>query len=1335
MRIPTVVLAAVCSQCLHAQLSLTIPPQPATSTQAVVSYTSPDTRPCRIEVSESPSFVPVVHDVNPAIFPNSDQDLQRATTIAIERRRTVVLGHRTAETGRDGKRYSRALQASTRHYLRITCSGGSIVQTGAFETTTIAVGQTYNEPLPVDPQKPGEYAWPHLDWTDRTRGVVDPKTGLLLRRLTMPADVTSSTGTATPFRDARDLSGVWQDPQSAVANDTLAASATGTGWLFLDAGLAMYLGGTHDVAAGSLDRFTVQLNAWCTDCAGLSADARTLEACLSYDGVQCASKTLSATVEPCAADCTGARYRFELGAAPATQTPVLTAWGLEKGDITDLHRRTGQGVRRGNRIVRTGGNVFCLNWNPGSMLEFNNRSYTIRKIVSEEQIEIEGEFDDAAAEAEERGSWTGSNFGVLLRKKNANAARLHVQSGSTTHAVGGSPDWDASGDGITFTHCAPVTVPGPTGEAGWHCVVGGMFYWIGGETGQANRLGRTYMPSRTGVDGWGFNPGGAFCNTSNGGGPFWDRFDPNSFFCGQIDSTGGVSVIKATYRGANTDIGPQDLYATLRECRSGQPEPCWVFENMTPVSLGKSLSQQLKNRLPSEFALLRGTVVNLVGFQGKRLLFLARSSNASNDTLGIMGTFDTRTNQIAAAVPSWTTWPLRWSVLHGPEPVDDPEWISVPATFFRGPLSGDDFLTGNGPYQSRITSGPLTTTPGPCPARPADSPIPPHEWPTGDLCTEVTVDGEPADPSPAVYRTGTVTSGAAGTLNGTGVNWRPEYNGAQILIDSRWYSFEYFSPTSGRISPAPAAPFTGVPYAMYLEPVNNPKTGNPLHAYLQDAEVRDVFCVTANGSCRYLFLSNEIVRLIHKDGRKWTLQRGYRVLPEDAGPHAFLPSPANSLLVAVPGGCLLGPIYPCASASVVWNSAHDPEGRNPGGTTLVVDRNAKGGGHGTIGAGATISAVPDECPRVDGQDLTCYAVRPGETFGDRFSADTFPVSNNPPFEGRVGIGTPNDVDSHPSARQDREAAAPEDRIWFGDARPFLGSSLTTGSAANPGIEIEEGLWKFTPNQLRRLRPKHMPTLAACGSNPLVDVSGPGSRIARPEQGGAYTYCISGQAGECRQGSEPGELFVSCPYISRPHCHYAGVGNPGTEIRDICVMDNGAYTSGITQIRHTEPDLEGAWGRLLTHGLSLYRWNDLFWNPKTTPDGKWLLFRTQWVNGKRSDAFLVKLPPFQPLDEQKRNGYLMREIQVPAGRAAVAVEFGYNPAFACTSRRESCIATVAASDPFAYSVTENWAPVPCKDGCTLQIPVIAQRVLFYRLRYFDADGKPAGESGAAAVAVP
>src|ERR1035438_6769106 len=100
-----------------------------TSTQAILAYRAPDTNPCSVEVSESPSYSPLAHDVDPALFAGSNLD-NRPDTTASGPQRVFVAGKRRAEKAANGRWYSRALQSFTTHYFRITCSASQA--TGTF---------------------------------------------------------------------------------------------------------------------------------------------------------------------------------------------------------------------------------------------------------------------------------------------------------------------------------------------------------------------------------------------------------------------------------------------------------------------------------------------------------------------------------------------------------------------------------------------------------------------------------------------------------------------------------------------------------------------------------------------------------------------------------------------------------------------------------------------------------------------------------------------------------------------------------------------------------------------------------------------------------------------------------------------------------------------------------------------------------------------------------------------------------------------------------------------------------------------------------------------------
>ena len=1304
-----------------------------TSTQAVISYQAPDPAACTIEVREKGSST-LVHDVNPILFPGSNSDLTRASSVVVGQRRIVVVGLRVAEAASDTFRYSRALQVDTEHDHTITCGASSY--SGTFRTTNIPAGLAYMEPVPADPAKPGQTAWPELRFADRDQKIIDPQTGVLIRRISKATDVL--------LENNRNLQGAygtnWTGASSLLVDDSAAAtySASTRDWIFLDIGNIEFYGGTRSAYAPPYNQIRLLLNAWCEggDCTTASAPDRSIEVCLTLDGLSCHSDVLTQVLSTCNTSCTAATpHRYGIGDNLSLSEGPFQTWYASKKpgfDHTSINKRFGGVNRDGVNVTWAYGNYFDSVWRPGSRIKINGTLYTIAEIADEKHLTLE----TAPVGTENSTPFEASNFGMLIRKATTSLTPVVLQHANLSAVIHNGPGyWDAAGGIETYTNCSHQLVPGPGGELGWHCHISGILVWIGQDTGTVSYLGVPTVNPRAGVDGW----PEIYCV------PFWDKNQGNDILCATGDSTGDSLLIRARYFGDNSsiDTGPQGFYSKLRECGTF-PQPCWEFTNLTPKSQNRSL-RQLVTQFHPDFANFPNTGFKLQGPIGSssRLLFIAARDYASNDNMSFMAMFNTITGNIDAAGPSWKYWPVRWSAVHGAQDIGDPDWALWALTYFRGPFTGTDNYAGYGPYYSKVASGAITTTGEACPIRPPGSPIAAGEWPTGNNCLTIAVDGEPGDPTPKFTNSGTVTvSGDVVTVTGgdfpVGLP-----AGSKMKVSTAYYVFTRTSASTGTLSPQPTAAIVNSAYQLFHEEVDNPKTGTARRdfAYLQDAEVQDVFCAENEPSyggtngCSYFFRT-EYFRLLIKNGNSWILERGFS---KRGYRQEFFAVNANAYIIAVPPSCDMK-TYPCGGSSAYWNFSVDPLSMNQN-NGLLLDTGSNGGGHGILRPIGEVTAVAlSNCPVVDGLGYSCYNSRVGTSMDQTLrSTNNLVLSGQPAFHGKVGHSVPNVVDSHPSMAGlthpmfQNPGTVPR---WFVDGRPFLGGTGVSGSSGSPAAPVTGTLYKFTSAQVPRLRRKILPTMAYCGSNPLLDVSGPNSLIdGNPTD--AYRYCVAEQNGECRGDSQSGDVYFNCPFLSTKHCNTGTIGAQESEVQDVCIGDNGSMTMSLMQGGFEKPNMSGLHLRPLTKGLNQYHFVDVFWNVKTTPDGKWMMFRALWADDYAHQTLIAKLPPFPAHDGINRADFIPVEVKVPAAadpsETHAVVEFGYGTDLHCTSRAEKCIKGAGVAEySFEY---ENPTGVACASGCTIVVPGLPQHVLYYRVVRQKAGGVRSTEGQMQVAAMP
>ena len=260
----------------------------STNVQAVLSYQASNESSCSVQVSENPDFHPLVHDVDPVLFPGADSDA-RDGNLNNGRNRIFIAGKRAVHQATDKKWYSLALQTDTMHYFRIRC--GADEASGSFRTANIPVGTSYPWPIPQDPQT-GNFRWPSVDNGDRNQTIIDPNYGTLIRRVTVPGEGGGRNWMNTTFSSAAGNN--WTNPAGSLKNDGDAAQYSGTSrdWLVLtnaELDVLPYL-----VTGQSIDSVVVHIQG---SGQGSTMDDRSIDVCLTADGSTCRGEIRSVALD------------------------------------------------------------------------------------------------------------------------------------------------------------------------------------------------------------------------------------------------------------------------------------------------------------------------------------------------------------------------------------------------------------------------------------------------------------------------------------------------------------------------------------------------------------------------------------------------------------------------------------------------------------------------------------------------------------------------------------------------------------------------------------------------------------------------------------------------------------------------------------------------------------------------------------------------------------------------------------------------------------------------------------------------------------------------------
>lgn len=1228
-----------------ASAAVTVKSVQTTPTQAVIEYTAPSGSGCTLEVSESASYSPVVHDVDTTLFSGSNAD-SRSGNMTVGLARTFVVGQRTSTKASDNKLYSRALQANTQHYYRITCGGDTAM--GTFTTANISLGATHVEPPPFNTDGFGNYAWPTIDWTNQSKNYVDPLTGVLVK-LSYPLPGRSNASLyGTPTDDAftyyNDINSAWTNPANILNKSTSGPFASYSGasqdpiFLAID---TTYDGWT--VSWGNvIDDVMLSLYGSGDDA---TAANRTMLACLSIDSQTCESSEIELVLpQTTAAKVTGP------SAFPKIQFNGWTVGRfLTRNEISTKH---GTVNVSGTAVTLAATDYaymyFDPTWRAGSKIYIagsscTNNLCTIASVQSARSLTLSESAGTLTGAAYKSAAW-----GIRLRKKTTtgtvslNSSYTYAQSKMSGMPYNGVADFCSkltttvsyAADGVT-----PITpVHGRLCTLQGHQAGESLLILLLEDTGEVRALSDFFYNS-----GWQLVPYGSFSTT-----------DALTIYVAGYDNTGSYPK-HALYRVQyDAETGKFKHWAGDNyRLTSPRPADYLTWTNLTPGTSSKTVEDQVAASITSNpfYKTAMGSSASFVGVVGNYAVYSLGFGGVQNSPCFVIR-FDLTTGnliQIADTMGGSSTTG-RWGGCHTVQADGADDWLMVGASLLSG-QSTSSYM--NGPFETAVTSvykggawnSNTSLTSSDFYACTAGNPYE-SKGATGNNCLKIRIPHEPCSSYPTTSE-----------LADYPCPWDATKSMPQTLQpgDYLWMV-------------SPDRFFNG----KYEKLLVLSKTDIGSGAF----ELETMRAATCRGVPYY-------------DG-------------ESERTHA------NGWFVAMSGTGL------CAGNGW-WISATGP-------TWYPEDGNLTNQ-HGTFGSGLT----PGQYTMTSAGSSSRFSRAMPDQIG--LPRDYAQAQSTSSFGG-VSLTAGVDVQSYQNKGQ--WTAPVSEQGWALDVRHY-------NPSGGYGGELTSGVWSQTYSLVSGMSQtykidiyggqtsgKIFPFVAWAGYNLLQDKSGPSSLITDSD---TWKYCVARVAGECRPGSAIGDAYVNVPKATTStYC----IVNQYSE-QYPCLTNSYWFAAWGEQLAVDRDDPYNRYVRRLTMGFTGPGRQYQFKNTHVTPSGKWAFIETGWIDGVRDEMMMMKMLPWPAKDSAARDYFTMLPVSLGVGTSKARIKFGYNSSFYCTSRAEACV-TDGSVAPFAFAQTDSLTPTTCSSGCTINIPALPGRILYYQIERLNDSGVIMNTSNVQVVAV-